>query len=29
LLPQISPENQLARIQTYYSFIGAITDSQI
>ena len=29
LLPEISPENQLARIQTYYSFIGAISDSQI
>lgn len=29
LLPSMSPENQLARIQTYYSFMGEITDSQI
>lgn len=29
LLPRMSPENQLARIQTYYSFMGEITDSQI
>jgi hypothetical protein len=29
LMPQLSPENQLARIQKYYSFMGAITDQQI
>jgi len=29
LLPYLSPENQLVRIQSYYSFIGGITDSQI
>jgi len=29
LLPHMSPENHLNRIQKFYSFIGEITDTQI
>ena len=29
LLPRLSPENHLTRIQKYFSFIGYITDSAI
>ena len=29
LLPRMSPEEQLQRIQKYYSFIGNISDPQI
>jgi hypothetical protein len=29
LLPRISPENLLNRIQQYYSFLGEINDQQI